>query len=280
MPKGLYVHIPFCVKKCKYCDFVSFENGDKDAYINALIKERDIYSGEELDTDFIGGGTPTTLETSQIERLFGYIGKSFRISKDAEWSVESNPSTFDGEKLRVMRDYGANRLSVGVQSFSDNELLALGRIHTDQKAEDSIMLAGEYFDNINIDIISAVPNQTKLSFILTLEKAIALHPKHISCYSLILEEGTPLFAEYERDELMLPDEDTEREIYETACKLLENAGFNQYEISNFAKDGFECRHNLKYWHLGDYIGAGVSAHSLIGRTRRENTADLKRYISG
>ncbi len=280
MPKGLYIHIPFCMKKCKYCDFVSFECGDKDAYIDALINELEGYRGTEVDTIFIGGGTPTTLNLKQTERIFSHISNTFNISKDAEWTVEANPSTFDSEKLKLMRALGANRLSVGVQSFSNAELKALGRIHTAEKAKDALVIAGEYFNNINIDIISAVPNQTKKSFINTLDTAISLKPTHISCYSLILEEGTPLFKEYELGKLILPDEDEEREIYETACETLEKSGFMQYEISNFAKAGYECRHNLKYWHLENYIGAGLAAHSLIDGTRRENTCDLKGYISG
>ncbi len=280
MSKGLYIHIPFCMKKCKYCDFVSFECGDKDAYIDALINELKQYKGTEIDTVFIGGGTPTTLDLWQIEKLFTHINSTFIITKDAEWTVEANPSTFDTEKLKLMKSLGANRLSVGVQSFSDNELRALGRIHTAEKAKEAIELAKAHFENINIDIISAVPNQTRESFISTLETALSLEPTHISCYSLILEEGTPLFNEYELGKLILPDEDTEREIYDTACERLEKAGYMQYEISNFAKAGYECRHNLKYWHLNDYIGAGVAAHSLLDGTRRENTCNLKRYISG
>lgn len=280
MAKGLYIHIPFCVKKCKYCDFVSFECGDKDAYIDALICELESYRGTEVDTVFIGGGTPTTLDNRQTERLFSCINGIFNIAKNAEWTVEANPSTFDREKLELMRALGVNRLSVGVQSFSDNELKALGRIHTAEKAKEALSIARDCFDNINIDIISAVPNQTKDSFLETLDTAISLEPTHISCYSLILEEGTPLFQEYEKGMLKLPDEDTEREIYDIACEMLERAGFMQYEISNFAKKGFECKHNLKYWHLNDYIGAGVAAHSLSDGVRRENTCDLVRYIGG
>ena len=280
MSNGLYIHIPFCMKKCKYCDFVSFECGDKDAYIDALINELKQYTGTEIDTVFIGGGTPTTLDLKQTERLFSHINNTFKLAKDTEWTVEANPSTFDSEKLKLMKVLGANRLSIGVQSFSDIELKALGRIHTAEKAKEAIELAKEYFENINIDIISAVPNQTKASFVKTLDTATSLNPTHISCYSLILEEGTPLFAEYEQGKLILPDEDEEREIYENACERLEREGFLQYEISNFAKKGFECRHNLKYWHLNDYIGAGVAAHSLIGDKRRENTSDLSKYIKG
>ena len=280
MPKGLYIHIPFCMKKCKYCDFVSFECGDKDAYIDALMNELNSYKGTEVDTVFIGGGTPTTLSLKQINRLFAHINDTFHLSGNVEWTVEANPSTFDKEKLKLMKELGVNRLSVGVQSFSDVELKALGRIHTADKAKEAIELAKEYFENINIDIISAVPNQTRESFVNTLDTAISLNPTHISCYSLILEEGTPLYAEYESGKLILPDEDSERKMYETACERLEKAGYMQYEISNFAKNGYECKHNLKYWHLNDYIGAGVAAHSLIGDKRQENTSDLSKYING
>lgn len=280
MAEGLYIHIPFCVKKCKYCDFISFEDGDKEGYIQALLNELELYRGAKIDSVFIGGGTPSVLDTAQIERIFAKINAVFNLSADTEWSVEVNPSTFDREKLALMRDMGANRLSIGVQSFDDDELGSLGRIHSSKKAVEAICLAKEYFSNINIDLISAVPNQTLESFTKTLQKAISLAPQHISCYSLILEEGTPLFDEYEAGKLVLPSEDCERDIYDMACCMLEACGYTQYEISNFAQKGFECRHNKKYWKLQNYIGAGLAAHSLRDGLRRENTTDLKSYVEG
>ena len=278
--KGLYIHIPFCVKKCKYCDFISFTAGDKEAYITALCRELDAYKGEEIDTVFIGGGTPTSLPNELIKRLFLHIRNTFTIKTDAEWSVEANPKTVDGEKLMLLRDLGANRISVGVQSFSDNELQKIGRVHTAKEAAETIELVKRYFDNVNIDLISALPEQSLSSFITTVDTAISLNPDHISCYSLILEEGTPLYNEHISSPLNIPDEETEREMYFKASEMLAKAGYNRYEISNFAKFGRECRHNLKYWHCDDYIGAGIAAHSLINGVRRENTTDMTEYMNG
>ena len=280
--KGLYIHIPFCIKKCKYCDFNSFSTCDKekDAYLDALFSEMEKYRGEQVDTVFIGGGTPTSLSEKQLELLLQNISKSFCFAKAYEFTVEANPKTLDQEKLTILKRYGANRLSIGVQSFNDDELLALGRVHTGAEAAETILLAKKYFDNISIDLMCAIPNQTKVSFAENLEKAFALGPKHISCYSLILEEGTSLFDEYEKGKLVLPDEDTEREIYNIACSQMEKHGYMQYEISNFAKPGFESRHNKKYWQCDEYIGIGLSAHSYLSGVRTSNTEDFSSYIKG
>lgn len=280
--KGLYIHIPFCIKKCKYCDFNSFSAGceDKDAYLDALFSEMEKYRGEWVDTVFIGGGTPTSLSCRQLERLLENIFKNFYLSKPCEFTVEANPKTLDREKLETLKKYGVNRLSIGVQSFNDNELLALGRVHTGQEAEETIRLAQKYFDNISIDLMCAIPDQTKESFKKNLEKAFSLKTTHISCYSLILEEGTPLFDENEKGNLVLPDEDTEREIYEIAVTEMEKNGYLQYEISNFAKVGYESKHNKKYWQCDEYIGVGLSAHSYIGGVRFSNTDDFSSYING
>lgn len=280
--KGLYIHIPFCIKKCKYCDFNSFSACEKEkaAYLNALFSEMEKYRGEEVDTIFIGGGTPTSLVSEQLEQLFLNINKTFLLSEFCEITVEANPKTLDNEKLKVLKKYGVNRLSIGVQSFNDNELLALGRVHTGAEAEETILLAKKYFDNISIDLMCAIPNQTKESFSENLKKAFSLNPQHISCYSLILEEGTPLFEEYEKGTLILPDEDTEREIYDFACAQLEKHGYGQYEISNFAKPGYRSRHNIKYWQCEEYIGIGLSAHSYLNGIRFSNTDDFSSYIKG
>ena len=210
--RGLYVHIPFCLKKCKYCDFNSFcgKESDKENYLDALFLEMEKYKGEEVDTVFIGGGTPTCLDCISLERLLKKINTNFVLSKDCEFTVEANPKTVDGEKLDVMLQNGVNRLSVGVQSFNDEELSLLGRVHTGSDAEETILLAKKHgFKNISIDLMCSIPNQTPDSFKENLRKAFSLAPKHISCYSLILEEGTPLYEEYENDKLNLPDEDTE-----------------------------------------------------------------------
>ncbi len=280
MKKGLYVHIPFCRKKCKYCDFVSFTNCDYEEYIDSLCNELDLWKGEIVDTVFIGGGTPTVLPNKLIDKLFSHINKTFKIENNAEWTVEANPKTVDEEKLEIMRSLGVNRLSVGVQSFNDSELKRIGRIHTSYEAIETVNLISKYFENFNIDLISALPEQNVESFMNTLNTAINLNPTHISCYSLILEEGTPLYNEHLLSPLNLPDEDTEREMYNSMIDFLDKSGYNQYEISNFAKSGFECRHNIKYWQCDDYIGAGISAHSLVSGTRNENTKELADYLNG
>ena len=280
--KGLYIHIPFCIKKCKYCDFNSFSacREEKATYLDALILEMEKYRGEAVDTIFIGGGTPTSLTAEQLEKLLKNVQEKFVLAELCEFTVEANPKTLDEEKLEILKKYGVNRLSIGVQSFNDNELLALGRVHTGIEAEETIRLAKKYFDNISIDLMCAIPNQTKDSFKKNLEKAFSLNPSHISCYSLILEEGTPLFDENEKGNLVLPDENEEREIYDIAVCEMEKHGYGQYEISNFAKSGFESRHNKKYWQCDEYIGIGLSAHSYIDGVRFSNTDDFSSYIKG
>ncbi len=278
--KGLYVHIPFCIRKCKYCDFVSFTTGDKAEYIDKLCNELSQYKGDKIDTIFIGGGTPTSLSNRLLEKLVLHIKNTFNIADNYEWSIEANPNTVDKEKLILLSKLGVNRISIGVQSFNNNELKRIGRLHDGQDAIKTINLAKEYFDNVNIDLISALPDQTMDSFLKTIDTAILLKPTHISCYSLILEEGTALYNEHLKSPLNISDEDTEREMYETAVSLLEKAGYNRYEISNFSKKNSECKHNLKYWQCDEYIGAGLAAHSLIDGIRYENTADMKEYIKG
>lgn len=280
--KGLYIHIPFCIKKCKYCDFNSFSACEKEkaAYLNALFLEMERYSGEAVNTVFIGGGTPTSLSGEQLEALLQNIQKNFVIAKPCEFTVEANPKTLDEEKLEILKKYGVNRISIGVQSFNDNELLALGRVHTAAEAIETITLAKKYFDNISIDLMCAIPEQTEESFRKNLEKAFSLETKHISCYSLILEEGTPLYEENEKGNLALPDEDTERRIYDIAVAEMEKHGYLQYEISNFAKAGFESKHNKIYWQCDEYIGVGLSAHSYSDGIRFSNTDNFSSYIKG
>ena len=280
--KGLYIHIPFCIKKCKYCDFNSFSacENEKDAYLNTLFLEMEKYCGEAVDTIFIGGGTPTSLTKEQLEKLLKNIQNTFVLSENYEFTIEANPKTLDKEKLKTLKKNGVNRLSIGVQSFNDNELIKLGRVHTGSEAEETILLAKEYFDNISIDLMCSIPDQTKESFKANLERAFSLNPTHISCYSLILEEGTPLYDEAGKGKLILPDEDTEREIYDIAQSEMEKHGYKQYEISNFAKSGFESRHNTKYWSCDEYIGIGLSAHSYLDGVRFSNTDDFSSYIKG
>lgn len=280
--KGLYVHIPFCIKKCRYCDFNSavMPYDMQEKYINALICEMSEYAGTKVDTVYIGGGTPTVLNTEMLKKVIDGIKRHFNLLPNTEFTVEMNPKTADKEKCEMLLKSGVNRISIGVQSFCDDELNQLGRVHSGKDAKDAIKLAKDIgFKNISIDLMSAIPNQTPESFSQTLETAILQNPDHISCYSLILEEGTPLFDDVKSGKTVLCDEDTEREIYEYAVKTLEENGYKQYEISNFAKDGKESRHNIKYWTMQEYIGIGLSAHSFFDGVRFSNTDDFESYIS-
>ena len=281
--KGLYIHIPFCVQKCKYCDFTSYANcEDKtDIYLNALIKEMHQYNNEKINTIFIGGGTPSLLSCEQISFLMDNVYKTFNVAGNCEITMELNPGTLNKEKIQAMYKLGFNRVSVGVQSFNDNELKAIGRIHRAHEAYNNIWLLNEAgVKNINLDIMSALPYQSKKSLMQTLKKAVSLPITHISAYSLILEEGTPLFNEYNQGKFTLPSDDEDRDMYASTVSFLKEHGFMRYEISNFAKKGYECKHNLKYWHCDEYIGLGASAHSYIGNERFSNTCDLSEYISG
>ena len=281
--QGVYIHIPFCVQKCRYCDFVSY-CGQEDIhaeYIEVLGREIAQYHGIEADTVFIGGGTPTILKPALLERLLSLIQEHLRLAEYTEFSVEANPKTLSPEKLRILKTGGVNRLSIGVQSFCDEELRILGRIHSAADAYNTVWMAkNSGFENVNLDLMAALPGQTRRGFQRTLEQAVKLEPTHISCYSLILEEGTPLAADYERGYFQVPDEDEDREIYDYTCAFLAEQGYMQYEISNFARPGFSCRHNLKYWECREYIGLGAAAHSFDGAVRRENTPVLAEYLEG
>lgn len=288
----LYVHIPFCIRKCAYCDFLSGPAREEiiQKYVNAL--QREIKSREEsckntwqVSTIFFGGGTPSILHGFQIEAIFAALNQSFQIAENAEITIEVNPGTVTEEKLAAWKKAGINRLSIGLQSVNDKELQTLGRIHTYKEFLDTYQLARSYgFNNINIDLISAVPGQTKESWEKTITEVAELNPEHISAYSLIIEEGTPFyerFAEGNKKEgslLMLPDEDEEREIYAVTEKILFRYGYERYEISNYAKSGFECRHNKGYWERKEYLGFGTGAASLIGHTRFTNITLLEQYI--
>lgn len=281
--KGLYVHIPFCKQKCKYCDFVSFsgKEGKEQEYLQKLFCEMKQYKNEEIDTVFIGGGTPSVLGAKSISSLMDNIKKNFSLTGDCEVTMESNPGTLCAEKIDAMLSSGINRISVGVQSFDDRELNIIGRIHTGREAYNNICLLKKMgFDNINIDLMTALPNQSATSLKNTIDTALSLPITHISAYSLILEEGTPLEKEYSMGKLILPTDDEDRQMYAMAVKLLGEKGFMRYEISNFAKAGYECRHNIKYWSCDEYIGLGVAAHSYVGDRRYSNSSSFGRYLSG
>ena len=272
--KGIYIHIPFCISKCIYCDFCSAPADDdtKERYVNALCAEI-AHAGKEaekngddrsISTVFFGGGTPSILPAQLFVKIMCAVREAFSVSEDAEITVECNPGTLTAGKLRAYRSMGVNRLSIGLQSPDNRELRALGRIHTYEQFEESYYAARDAgFDNINIDIMSAIPYQTVTGYQSNLEKIVKLNPEHISAYSLIVEEGTPLFDKVERSGGdILPTEDEDRQMYALTKKILADAGYRRYEISNYARPGFECRHNASYWERTDYIGFGVAAASL------------------
>lgn len=283
----LYFHIPFCVKKCYYCDFLSApaDTHTRAAYMEALERETveraAEYAGRTVVTMFFGGGTPSTVEAGQTASLLRTVREHYHVSEDAEITVEVNPGTVDTEKLKIYRAAGVNRLSIGLQSADDTELAAVGRIHTWQQFLDTYEAAGAAgFSNINVDIMSALPGQTPESYVNTLQKVLGLKPGpvHISAYSLILEEGTVLWEQARQGRLDLPDEDTDRELYGVTKAVLEQAGYVRYEISNYARPGFECRHNCGYWRRRDYAGFGLGAASLINNVRFRNGENLRTYL--
>ena len=279
-PMEIYVHIPFCIKKCDYCDFLSGPSGPKEQadYVDALLEEINAAEegkGRSVSSVFIGGGTPSVLDERFIGEILNHIRRKFQIAGHAEITIEVNPGTADRNKLQAYRTYGINRLSIGLQSPDDRELKILGRIHNYEQFLETYRSAREAgFDNINIDLMSAIPDQTYEGWIHNLRTVAGLDPEHISAYSLIVEEGTPF---WER-ELDLPDEDTEYRMYEDTAAILGEYGFHQYEISNYAKKGLECRHNKGYWQRTDYLGLGLGASSLVDHVRFSNTDNMEEYL--
>ncbi len=287
---SLYLHIPYCEKKCVYCDFYSIENmKTMDLFLNALEKEIAMaavgYSGREsFESIFFGGGTPSLLPPSALERILSAIHSHFRIDPGAEITVETNPGTADADKLREYRLLGVNRLSIGIQSFHSDELNFLSRIHTSGEAiacVENANLAG--FDNVSVDLIFSLPNQTLERWKENLRRAIALRPKHISAYSLIVEEHTPLYSMVQSGTVKPLPEEMDTAMYETTLALMAENGFAQYEVSNFAKTGFESRHNKNYWNHSNYLGVGPSAHSFwkehpTGGRRWWNVRSIAQYL--
>ena len=286
----LYLHIPFCVKKCNYCDFFSASGTEEEqvAYVSAMVQEIQSYqelSREyEVQTIFLGGGTPSLLTPEQIEQIFNAIYHTFSVNENAEITMEMNPGTVDIEKLRAMKAAGVNRLSIGLQSAQNEELKMLGRIHTYEEFLETWRLTEQAgFKNRNIDLMSALPGQTIESYEDTLSKVLALEPEHISAYSLILEEGTVFYDWYEKGKLdrgawKLPSEEEEYAMGELTIQRLAEAGMHRYEISNYAKSGKECRHNLGYWERTEYLGIGAGSSSLIKGERFDHIRDRKAYI--
>ena len=282
----IYVHIPFCVRKCDYCDFVSFACGADvhKMYFDALLRQIDetaeTVGRVPVVSVFIGGGTPTVPDAQYIMAVLCKLKERFDLSSDAEITIEANPNSASVEKLKVYRDAGVNRLSIGLQSTEDSELKMLSRLHNYEEFLETYRDAREAgFDNINIDIMSAIPGQTIESYRRTLERVVELNPEHISAYSLIVEEGTPFYERY-KDGKGLPDEDTEREMYYLTKQLLHEHGYERYEISNYSKPGRECRHNLGYWTRVPYLGFGIAAASFDGEKRYQAHSNLKRFCAG
>lgn len=283
---GLYLHIPFCAKKCDYCDFYSFKPENAKAmenYVSAMMLQMEDISdscrGYTVDTVYFGGGTPSMLQINQFTRLMDSIRRNFRLSKDAEITCEANPGTVNLKYLKGLRKLGINRLSLGMQSLDDRELKVLGRIHSAEQFEDTFENARRAgFKNISIDIMYGLPGQTLSSFCDTLRHVTMIDPEHISLYCLKIEEGTPFFKM--RDTLRLPDDDTEYDMYMKAVEFLSARGFERYEMSNFARDGKYSRHNLKYWNCEEYIGIGASAHSYFGGERYSIIRNAESYING
>ncbi len=276
---ALYIHIPFCKQKCFYCDFPSFCNLEPlmNDYIEALGKElKNIKDEQVMRTIFIGGGTPTYLNLKALIALKKFIG-ILKIAEGAEFTIEGNPGTFTEEKLKVLKSMGVNRLSIGLQAVQDGLLKTLGRIHSYEDFVKSYNMARNLgFDNINIDLMFGLPGQTNAMWSETLETVIRLQPEHLSCYSLILEEGTAFSKLYNEEDL--PSEDNILKMYLDTKRVLKENSYYQYEISNFSKVGFECKHNLVYWDLKSYIGVGSSAHSYYKGVRYRNEANVQKYI--
>ena len=278
---GIYVHIPFCKRKCDYCDFISYSNKDSkiQEYIEAVKKEIELQKiKSEITTIYVGGGTPSYIESKYIKEIIEEIKKK-NVSNDAEITIEINPGTVTLEKLRDYKENGINRLSIGLQTTQNNLLKQIGRIHDfEQFVETYKMARKEGFKNINVDLMLGLPNQRIKDLKDSLEKVIELQPEHISVYSLIVEEGTPICNKIEKGDLELPEEELERNMYWYVKNTLELNGYKHYEISNFARKGYESKHNLNCWNQKEYIGIGLAAHSYRDITRYSNTEQMGEYI--
>jgi oxygen-independent coproporphyrinogen III oxidase len=279
---SLYIHIPFCKQKCLYCDFPSFSGKERFMldYSQALAKDINGIGERSIKTIFIGGGTPTYLsleEWNNIKNSIDRLDKTLNL----EFTVEGNPGTFTEEKLKFLKKMSVNRLSIGLQAWQNSMLEKLGRIHTVEEFIESYKLARNIgFNNINVDLMFGLPDQTYDNWKETLEKVVELDPEHISCYSLIIEENTPFCKMYDEEKFKLPEEELERKMYSFAIEFLKLKGYYQYEISNFSKKNKECGHNLVYWNLGEYIGCGVGSHSYVNGVRYRKTENIEEYIAG
>lgn len=285
MKIGLYIHIPFCQQKCLYCDFPSHANLTHlyQPYVAALCREISglggVLSGYIVDSIYIGGGTPTVLSPDSLGQILKEVHTHLSVDKRAEISIEANPGTIDKEKLLALQVGGVNRISFGVQTFSDSLLSSIGRIHSATQAIEGVKMAQEVgFSNINIDLMYGLPGQSVRQLEESILQAVELNVTHISAYGLKVEENTPFAMFQEEGTLLLPDEDDEDAMYEMTTELLPDKGFTRYEISNFAKEGYECVHNLKYWQYQPYVGVGAAAHSFFNTERFNNQSDVVSYI--
>ncbi len=278
---GLYVHIPFCAQKCFYCDFASYSGKDKyvEEYLKALkVEIKQKTQGKIFDTLFIGGGTPSFLSKEELESL-GESMREVEKTPDYEFTMECNPGNLTREKAKAIKEMGINRLSIGVQTSNDEILIEIGRIHTFRLFEENYHMLREMgFDNINVDLIYALPHETKEILRKTLDDITRLKPDHISCYSLIIEEFTPFYEKQKNNTLKLPSEETEREMHDMVVDTLKDHGYERYEISNYALNGKVCKHNIRYWEGRDYVGCGVSAHEYVKGIRAENHKTIEGYL--
>ena len=284
---SLYFHVPFCLSKCAYCDFASYpgREGDWRRYFEALWRElergQSALPGREIATAFFGGGTPTLVDAGYIEETLALARRAWRFREDAEITLEGNPGTLTPQKLSAYRRAGINRLSLGAQSFDDGLLKSLGRVHTAAQIAEAVAMARDAgFENVNLDLMYALPGQTMAQWRDALDAAIALGVEHVSAYSLIVEDGTPMAARVASGAVVVPDDEAVNAMQREAVARLEAAGYRRYEISNYARPGFECRHNLVYWNRGDYLGLGCAAHSLADGRRFSNPASLDAYLTG
>jgi|AntRauTorckE6833_2_1112554.scaffolds.fasta_scaffold00017_59 oxygen-independent coproporphyrinogen-3 oxidase len=281
---GLYIHIPFCRKKCSYCDFysINYKNDNLKEYLKYLIKEIQLYSkvldNKEVKTIYIGGGTPSLLSSNEIDYLLKQIDKYFDIENDIEITMESNPDSLNEKKVIEYKQAGINRISVGIQSFINEELNILGRVHDSKKAINIIEILQKHISNYNIDLIFALPGQKYDDFKFNVNKVLEYNPSHISLYNLQIEEGTLLYKQYQSGNIIPVSEELDYKMYNYAIEVLENAGYNHYEISNFAKENYKSKHNLVYWNYSPYLGLGPSAHGFNGSNRYYNSSSLKVYI--
>ncbi len=284
MTDALYIHVPFCIRKCRYCDFLSIplQPGITGRYVDALCRELVARCSDTgmLRTVYLGGGTPSLLSDAQLATVMAALRRHYGVAPEAEISIEINPGTIDQEKAKVILDLGINRVSLGVQSLIDDELGTLGRIHTADDARQAVAaLRAAGFRNLSLDLIYGIPGQTVASWQSTLDEVLQLAPEHVSAYELTSEEGTPLADDLADGSLTLPDEETVLIMGELCEELLSKAGIERYEISNYSRPGYECRHNLNYWDRGEYIGIGASSHSHLHSLRWRNTDDIGAYCA-